>query len=269
MLLCPFAIGFALVAQPHLLIKTLYLKRSTDVARFVAIGGGCFVVFSLVLFTGLAARLRLGDGVAQDTVVAAWLAQALPPALGAVVGVAILAAAMSTLDGLLVAVSSIVGADVAAHPAVARRLGLLTEAERARAALRAGRITVIVLGALAWVLAMKPPALVGIFGTVGAYGLMVASLPAVLYGVIGRRPPPAAAIAVASIAGLGVHMGLYYGGVTINTGLTASAGLAVALAVPLPFAVAAAVRARKPAMELTVLAPDPARSDRFTPVATG
>jgi SSS family solute:Na+ symporter/sodium/pantothenate symporter len=92
---------------------------------------------------------------------------------------------------------------------------------------------VILLGAIAWIAALDPPALVGIFGTIGVYGLLVASLPAVLFGVVMKRPPSALGVGVASVVALAIHMALYYGGVTINTGLTASIGLLVAL--PLPF----------------------------------
>ncbi len=248
-LLCPFAIGFALVAQPHLLIKTLYLKDGRDLARFVAIGGGCFVLFSLVLVAGLAARVRLGDDVAQDAALATWLAEAIPAGVRSFIAVAILAAAMSTLDGLLVAVSAIVGADVVAHPAVARRLGLRTDEERQRMALRAGRVAIVLLGVIAWALAIRPPALVGIFGTVGAYGLFVASLPAVVFGVFGRRPPAASSVVVGASAGLALHLGLYYGGATINTGLTATAGLVLALAAtPLAEAVRLALAPRPTAI---------------------
>lgn len=232
-LVCPFIIGFALVAQPHLLVKTLYLKETKDLAKFGLVGFGCFVVFSLVLFAGLAARLELGAGIPQDQAAARWLAGAFHPALGAVVSVAILAAAMSTLDGLLVAVSAIVGSDLIAHPAIAPKLGLKTEEQVSRGALNGGRLTIVVLGAVAWIVSLSPPKLVGIFGTVGTYGLLVASLPAVLYGVRpGKRLPPAWSMALASVVGLGVHMALYFGGWTINTGLTACVGLAVALPIP-------------------------------------
>ena len=234
-LVAPFLIGFTLVAQPHLLIKSLYLKNTKDMAKFVTTGGACFVIFSLVLMAGLAARLSpaVGPGLNQDVAASAWIAQAFHPVVGALVSVAILAAAMSTLDGLLVAVSSIIGSDLVAHPAVCAKFGIEGEDAQGELALKAGRVTVIVLGAVAWIAALNPPALVGIFGTIGVYGLLVASLPAVLYGVLMKRPPSALGVGLASIVALAIHMSLYYGGVTINTGLTACAGLVVAL--PLPF----------------------------------
>lgn len=231
-LVCPFVIGFALVAQPHLLLKTLYLKRTRDLLAFGVTGFGCFVVFSLVLFAGLAARLEFGGELAQDVAMSRWLATAFPAGLGAVVSVAILAAAMSTLDGLLVAVSAIVGGDLVAHPAVMRRAGVPAERHNA-GALWAGRATIVVLGGIAWVVALDPPGLIGIFGTIGTYGLLVASLPAVLFGVALRRPPSARGVVFGSVAGLAVHLGLYYGGWTINTGLTATLALFVALPVTL------------------------------------
>src|SRR5262249_55866100 len=49
--LCPFVIGFAIVAQPHLLVKAQYVKSTRDVAIMSAAGAACFVVFSLALFS--------------------------------------------------------------------------------------------------------------------------------------------------------------------------------------------------------------------------
>ncbi len=226
-LVCPFVIGFALVAQPHLLVKALYVQRTSDIVKLSVTGFLCFVVFSLVLLGGLAGRLTLGGELSQDVAMSAWLAKTLPPFVGAFVSVAILAAAMSTLDGLLVAISAIVGADLVAHPAVAGRLGAHDPEARSRLALRGGRVTVIALGLIAGALAYDPPALVGIFGTVGTYGLLVASLPAILCGVLMRHPPTARGVVAGSLAGLLVHLAWYALG-ELNTGLTACAGLTVA-----------------------------------------
>ncbi len=228
---CPFLLGFAIVAQPHLLVKSLYVKTSRDLVVMSLTGGACFVVFSLVLFAGLAARLEFGAGLNQDVAMTKWLAQAFPGALGAFIGVTILAAAMSTLDGLLVAVSCIVGNDLIGHPAVARRFGLVTEEQREAAALRSGRWTVLALGAITWLISLSPPKLVGIFGTVGTYGLLAASLPAIFYGVVRKQPPAAWTMVVASVVALAVHLGLYLT-VTENTGLTASVALVAAMPLP-------------------------------------
>ena len=257
-LVCPFVIGVALVAQPHLLLKTLYLKRTRDLATFGAVGFGCFVVFSLVLFAGLAARMDFGPGVAQDLAMPRWLATAFSPTLGAVVSVAILAAAMSTLDGLLVAVSAIVGVDLVAHPWIAPRFGAKDEPARQVLALSAGRITVLALGGVAYFISgwfdpasqvagkSSGAALIGVFGTLGTYALFVATLPAVLYG-IRDRVAPAWSIALASILGVSLHLGLFLGEVTINTGLTACAGLLISL--PLPGLVLLLTPAAAPKLE--------------------
>jgi sodium/pantothenate symporter len=257
-LVCPFVVGFSLVAQPHLLVKTLYLKRTQDMLKFGLIGFGCFIVFSLVLAAGLAGRLTLGGDLAQDVAMSRWLAGAFSPAIGAVVSVAILAAAMSTLDGLLVAISAIVGADLLSHPWVLRRLGYGEEASpelQSRLALNGGRATIVVLGVVAYTVALSPPELIGIFGTVGTYGLLVASLPAVLYGVVCKQPPTATAVFLASVVGLAVHLGLYLSGVTINTGLTASVALVCALVVPLFFRRAKTAAAPTPIRDLVASSP--------------
>jgi hypothetical protein len=83
-----------------------------------------------------------------------------------------------------------------------------------------------------WGLSLSPPKLVGIFGTVGTYGLLAASLPAIVFGVLRDTPPPGWTIVVSSVLALVVHFGLYLG-LTDNTGLTATIALAVAMPLPL------------------------------------
>ena len=80
-------------------------------------------------------------------------------------------------------------------------------------------------------MSLSPPKLVGIFGTVGTYGLLAASLPAIFYGVVRKQPPAAWTMVVASVVALAVHLGLYLT-VTENTGLTASVALVAAMPLP-------------------------------------
>lgn len=242
-LIAPFLMGFAVVSQPHLLIKSLYLKDSKDMTKFLVIGGGSFVVFSLVMFSGFAARIKYGAALGQDVAAAKWIGESFPTYLGAFVSVAILAAAMSTLDGLLVAVSAIVGADLVTQPAIEKFFKVKDDEDRNRLSMRGGQITIILLGGAAWIIALKPPALVAVFGMLGVYGMLCATVPAVLYGVLMQKAPSAKVMGFTSFLAIGLHFGLYFSGVTSyalangkvisNPTLTACIGLMVATPLPI------------------------------------
>ncbi len=188
----PFVMGLALTTQPHLLAKALYVEKPRDVRITLWIGLGAFAVYCTVLFAGAYARLILGPGVPQDQVMAQYIAVAFPwKTVAAVVSVAILAAAMSTLDGLLVAISASVGNDLFPGPR----------------SLWASRLTLVALGLATIALALSPPRLVMIFGQIGVYGLVVASAGPILAGLF-RKGPLDARVAIASaVLGLCLHLG--------------------------------------------------------------
>jgi len=228
--LVPFVMGIALTTQPHLLTKALYVDGKRDLAKTIAIGIGTFTVFCLVLFAGAYARLTLDPGIPQDQVVARYLAEAFPiPAVGAAVSVAILAASMSTMDGLLVAISASVGNDLAPG----------------KGSVKLNRAVLAGLALLTIAIALSPPKLVLILGQQGVYGLVAASAGPLVAGLFmpGRlRGGPAVITALVALCvhfGLGVGagaLGLDLGPVSRNPGVAAA--LAMLVSVPLALATA-------------------------------
>jgi SSS family solute:Na+ symporter/sodium/pantothenate symporter len=201
-----FVVTFALMMQPHILTKVLYLRGEADVRRFLATSIGLGCVFSLCLFVGFYARLR---GIElpveqQDRVVTTYVAQAFGDSLpgqlvSATVLVALLAAGMSTLDGILVALSAMVTNDLwlqLARPGATDRSLLVS------------RIVLVGVGLVAFVLALDPPTFVGLFAQKGVYGLAAASFVPIVFGVLVRGAISARVIGLAAATGLGVHLGL-------------------------------------------------------------
>ena len=214
--LVPLVIGIALTTQPHLLSKALYVRGRPALRKTLAVGLSCYAVYCLVLLVGPYAMVALGPDVAQDQVVAEYLARGIPwPIVGQVASVAILAASMSTLDGLLVAISASVTGDIVPG----------------RGSVTANRIALALLGIATIALALSPPDLVLLLGQKGVYGLVAASAGPLMAGLFLRgRLNPVGAYASAGVA-LVVHFGL--GLVLVNPGVTAAAALA--LAVPTAF----------------------------------
>lgn len=210
----PFIMGVALTTQPHLLTKALYVKDRRSLWLTIAIGIGTFAVFCLVLFAGAYARVELPADIPQDQVMARYLAQAFPyPAASALVSVAILAAAMSTMDGLLVAISASVSNDLLPG----------------RGSVGLNRLVLGVLAVLTIGVAIRPPALVLILGQQGVYGLVAASAGPLIAGLFLERRLAGLGGVIAALLALAVHFGLTVGGFVLNPGVAATAALLVAV----------------------------------------
>ena len=268
-----FLIGVALSLQPHFLIKALYVRTDRDVNRYLTLAIAAGAVFNLVLLCGLYARIERAPEVAAfmarsglgiDGVMPAYIVATFPPLVQSFVAVAILAAGMSTLDGILVALSAIFANDVVL--VLRRRRGLgraapglgprhppappessrgAAEAAGAEAALafRVGRWSLVGLGIAAFVLSLVQHATkklsIAIFAQEGVYALLVATFVPLLFGLFGRGLAKGWVV-TASLVALAVHFGFRYGGVSLltahdgtNPGLTAAYALLASLAVAL------------------------------------
>ena len=110
----------------------------------------------LVLFIGFYARLAGYEIEQQDAVVREYLVfEFAQSAWGSyilvIIFVALLAAGMSTLDGILVALSAMVTTDIPEASGVGEERGLLV-----------ARVVLIAIGVIALIVAWDPPALVGL-----------------------------------------------------------------------------------------------------------
>ena len=212
---CGFVVGAGLVAQPHILTKSLYLKSDRDVRRYLIVGSAVCIVYALVLVAGLYARITHPDIPRQDAVMAVYLNGAFSPITGVLISVALLAAGMSTLDGILVSASTIAANDVFLGALGERLMPDSSQAEREAKALKVSRVILVAMGVVAFGVALDPPKLVGIFAQVGIYGLVSASFAPIALGVLTRDVSPghvfAAAIAgpLVHFAHCDVHRGLF------------------------------------------------------------
>ena len=202
-----FLITFALMMQPHILTKTLYLKGEEDVNRFLITALITGFLFTLVLFVGFYARIKGLEVDRQDLVVAAYIesefgASESGKLLAAFITVALLAAGMSTLDGILVAISAMVVNDLYLP---FRRFGAAADGAQ-KEGLLLSRLVLVAVAVLATVLAWNPPPLVGLFAQKGVYGLAAASFAPILLGVWLKPPPPAWIMGLAAATGLFTHL---------------------------------------------------------------
>jgi SSS family solute:Na+ symporter/sodium/pantothenate symporter len=225
-----FIIGLAIIMQPHIISKSLYLRSERDVNTYLVTAMVAGTVFTAVLLVGLYARLELGGELPPDRVVATYIATSFAPGLRAFIMLGVLAAGFSTLEGVILALSTIFGNDF--FGTIARSRGV--EADRLRGQLlRVGRIFLIVLAPitllLSWRQIVAPSLSVAIFAQNGIYALFAATFAPVLFGIFSRRAT-APLVFGAAVTALVVHFGMYYGGITQyhnNPAVPATCALAI------------------------------------------
>jgi len=213
-----FVIGFALVSQPHIMIKALYVKSDRDVWKYLAVCLGVSIAFTALLFVGFYAHLmdippeRFLDPTTglfrQDLVMTVYITETFSPTMVAIVTVALLSAGMSTLDGILIALSSIAANDLFLNLTRKNLLKKMDSPTQLKVAHKAGQGILILLGVCTFFIALNPPQLLGIFGQVGVYGIVAASCVPILAGIVLKK---VSRIAVwsSALGGLSLHLSLY------------------------------------------------------------
>ncbi len=87
-----FIIGLAIIMQPHIISKSLYLRSERDVNTYLATAMVAGTIFTAVLLVGLYARIDLGGNLPPDRVVATYIATGFAPGLRAFIMLGVLAA---------------------------------------------------------------------------------------------------------------------------------------------------------------------------------
>ena len=241
-----FCIGGALVCQPHILTKALYVKSDRAVRNYILVFSVAFLGFTLLLAAGFWARAALPAEAfidpatgqfRQDLVMTAYLQHAFPGWMFTLISVVLLAAAMSTLDGLLVGISTITANDLVLNLVNRKNNDPHSQGHQMRLAFRVSHIVLIIIAVLVFAVTLHPPRLLGIFGQTGVYGLVLAAVPALVGGILFRRPPIRLVWSL-SVLSLLTHFGLFFFGkqwipgaglAFENPGVTAAVGLIVGL----------------------------------------
>lgn len=212
-----FVVTFALMLQPHILTKILYIKNPKDMRAFLGTAIVCGLVFSLILFVGFYARLSGVAVFTQDKALLQYVGQSFNPYVVSFVLVTLLAAGMSTLDGILVSLSSIVVVDLVMPLSKTSRveeIGLI-----------ASRVTLVVLGLVSLGLAWSPPKLLGIFAQEGVYGLVAASSAPMILGILSSNKFSAKFIGALALLGAASHFVLHLFCGVENPSVSAACGI--------------------------------------------
>ena len=162
---------------PHLGNKLWALKDTGQQRSFIKLAFAFGITLGMLGLGGLLARAMLGDSLDnQNQALPMLFIELFPPWLAALIGVGILAAIMSTADGLVVSSSQVIANDLYRRTLAKRFAPNATEEERDRQELVISRwatvVVMIICTGLAWLLIDMNVALIvwiGIGGMMAAF----------------------------------------------------------------------------------------------------
>ena len=162
---------------PHLGNKLWALKDTGQQRSFIKLAFTFGITLGMLGLGGLLARAMLGDSLdSQNKALPMLFIELFPPWLAALIGVGILAAIMSTADGLVVSSSQVIANDLYRRTLAKRFAPNATEEERDRQELVISRwatvVVMIICTGLAWLLIDMNVALIvwiGIGGMMAAF----------------------------------------------------------------------------------------------------
>jgi SSS family solute:Na+ symporter/sodium/pantothenate symporter len=224
-----FIIGIAIITQPHIISKALFLRTERDVNKYLVTAIVVETLFFAMLFVGLYARLVLSDqAIPVDKVISTYIVEVFPPFVRSVILLGVLAAGFSTMEGILLSLSTIFSNDfyrniVPAHP---------TDDQAAKQRLlRVSKIFLIILAPVTFFLSydqiLHPSISVALFAQNGVYGLFSATFVPILLGVFAKEVNKTV-VFLSSITALVVHFGMFYGQISMyynNPAVTAAIAL--------------------------------------------
>lgn len=203
-----FIIQFAFSSQPQLFNKVLALREPKDMAKMIVTYVLCAVAFLSVVFGGFYAVVVAPGLEVADQAIFAYAQVAFPVVLVALFGVTVLAAAMSTSDGIFVVISTAVANDIYRKFLVGKGYAGkdLSEEQVDRRTLSISRWATVLTGVAATLLVINPPEFIGSFIWIGISGVASATLGPILVALFAPRLARTKAAIASSVGGLTTYL---------------------------------------------------------------
>ena len=233
-------VGVAIVCQPHIITKSLLLKSDGEVNRYLTFAVITELLFFLVVITGLYARISFPDltinglPLKMDGIISAYVVKEFPVWVGLVVIMGLISAGLSTLEGLIQAISTTITADII-KPLISKLFPGGSDGQSGREIM----INKMVIAALAIVTIylsfdqlVSPKLSVAIFAQNGVYAYFASAFVPILFGMFVKDLPKSVPVS-ASVTALIVHFIMYYGkiGIPLTHSTGENPGVAAATAI--------------------------------------
>ncbi len=209
---------FGFVLLPQLINKVLSLRNEGEMRQFLIWSGiSLFFLSNTMVFAGLAARVLLPGLANADAAVPQYLLTAFPPVVAVLVVVAILAAVLSTTDGLYVSISSSLANDVFLKVLSPKLIGTSEQAQEkaSRIALIIAKVLVPIIGIGAIFLAIQRPPSLTLLTQIGNSGIISGVMAPLILGYFWHRANASGAI-LSFVCGAGTYAFLLISGYQAN-----------------------------------------------------
>lgn len=211
-------VGAAVVCQPHIITKSLLLKKESDVNKFLLTAVIAEVLFFSVVFAGLYARIEFpdlmangkvlnNDSIIPNYVVSIFSSGWVAILVGLFVILGLISAGMSTLEGLIQSLSTSITNDII-KPLFGSRI------KRDNQYMLINRITIILLAVASFFVArdqlLNPKLSVAILAQNGVYAYFSIIFVPIVFGIFSKKVGLIAPL-IASITAFITHFFVYYG----------------------------------------------------------
>lgn len=216
-IIAQFVVGAAVVIQPHIITKSLMLKKESDVNQYLVVAVIAEIILFVVVFAGLYARIEMpdlivgGKALANDGIIPAYVVMRfagskLSVVVGLIVVMGLISAGLSTIEGLIQSLSATFTNDIM-KPILHKReynngfwIGL-------------NKLSIIVIALITLFIShaqlIEPRFSVAILAQNGVYAYFAAAFVPVLFGIFIKNIKKIVPI-VSSITALIVHFSVYY-----------------------------------------------------------
>ncbi len=195
-----FILHVPLGLLPHVGNKLWALKNDRDQLRFIVISFAFGMLLPAIALGGLLARGVLGgellvDGASPNDAIPALFIATLPTWLAALIGAGVLAAIMSTADGLIVSTSQVFANDIYRRSIAPRLAAKPSNATIDRVSLRISRIaSVLIVAGSIWLAWTSQTMNVAILIAAGVGGMVAATAGPIFIGIAWRGTTKAGAL---------------------------------------------------------------------------
>lgn len=205
-----FVMHLPLGLLPHVGNKLWALRKDSDQTRFIVVSFIFGMTLPAITFGGILARAVLGDGLmvdgasANDAIPALFIAL-MPTWLAAMIGAGVLAAIMSTADGLVVSSSQIFANDIYRRSIAPRLKEPPGDEVIDRVSLLISRIaSVLVVAGSIWLAWVTQSMNVALLIAAGVGGMVAAICGPIFAGILWRG-----ATRIGALCGMGMGVGSY------------------------------------------------------------
>jgi sodium/pantothenate symporter len=210
-------IGIAVVCQPHIITKSLFLKKESDVNTFLTTAVIAQILFFSVVFVGLYARIQFpdlmvngqvlnADDVIPTYVVSIFSSGWFSVIVGLIVVLGLISAGLSTLEGLIQSLSTTITSDII-KPLFGEKI------KDDASYMIINKLAIVLLAVVSFFIArdqlLYPKLSVAILAQNGVYAFFSIAFMPIVLGIFARNAGLKAAVA-ASVTALVVHFSVYY-----------------------------------------------------------